>query len=193
MTALTRPKVCLVLVLALAALAVFSSPLSAADIYKARMLTAKAPVEPPVVNIRIEIQSYTTRDDVMRLQEALNQSNDAFLSLFKDMKKGVVRIMDRRGWNLPIHAVQVVPVAKGTKLLCFMLRQNWDPGAQFGRTGADFFMVLELNLNEKGKGDGRLYEDAGINIAPLAGRIEMSRYGSAPKILVSASAEKKAP
>jgi hypothetical protein len=52
-------------------------------------------------------------------------------------------------------------------------------------------MVLELNLNEKGRGEGRLYEDAGINLRPLAGRIEMSRYGSAPKVLIQARVEKK--
>lgn len=191
MTALRRQRT--YIVLALAAGVAFSSPLSAVDIYKARMLTGKAPVEPPAVNIRIEIQEYTTPEDVRKLQQLLNDAGDeAFLKAFKDMKKGVVRIMDSRGWNLPIHAVQVIPTEKGTKLQCFMLRQVWDPGSQFmTRTGSGFFMVLELYLNEKGKGDGRLYEDAGIIFQPSTGRIEMQKYGSAPKILIQASAEKK--
>ncbi|HSA95891.1 MAG TPA: hypothetical protein VLJ16_07565 [Acidobacteriota bacterium] len=169
-------------------------PLGATDIFRARMLTGKAPVEPPVVNVRIEIESYTTPQDVLGLQDAMNSGGeDAFLKMFASMKKGVVRIMDRRGWNLEVHAAQMVPTEKGRKLQLFMLRQSWDPGNQMVRTGADFFMVLELNLNEKNNGDGRLYEDAGINLAPLAGRIEMRRYGSAPKIIVMAAQVKKAP
>jgi hypothetical protein len=172
----------------LTACIVLTPPPVAADIYRARMLTGKAPVEPPAVSIRIEIQSFTTPEEVQALQEALNQGGmDAFLKAFQNMKKGVVRIMDRRGWNLPVHAALVVPHDKGRKILCFMLRQAWDPGAQLVRTGADFFMVLELNLNEKGTGDGRLYEDAGINLRPQAGAIEMDKYGSAPKILIQAS------
>jgi hypothetical protein len=178
----------------LAACIALSPPPLAADVFRARMLTGKAPVEPAAVSIRIEIQSYTTPEEVQALQETLNQGGmDAFLKAFQNMKKGVVRIMDRRGWNLPVHAALVVPAKKGRKVLCFMLRQAWDPGSQLVRTGADFFMVLELSLNEKGTGDGRLYEDAGIKLQPQAGTIEMDKYGSAPKVLIQASQVGKNP
>jgi hypothetical protein len=173
---------------------IMAGPLMAKDIFRCRMLTGKAPVEPSVVNVRIEIESYTTVQEVLGLQDALNSGGEgAFLKMFASMKKGVVRIMDRRGWNLEVHAAQVIPTEKGKKLQLFLLRQAWDPGNQLVRTGADFFMVIELNLNEKNNGDGRFYEDAGINLAPLVGRIEMSRYGSAPKIFVQAAQVKKAP
>jgi len=172
----------------LAACLILSSFLSGNDIYKGRMLTGKAPVEPPAVNIRIEIESYTTSQEVQLLQESLNQGGtDGLLSAFQAMKKGVVRIMSQRGWNLPVHAAVVVHTEKGIKVRCFMLRQAWDPGAQLVRTGANFFMLLELTLDEKGKGEGRLYEDAGINLNPMAGTIEMTQYGSAPKIIIQVS------
>ncbi len=186
------------IVAAAAGLAVLAAgPLGAEgtkDIFRCRMLTGRAPVEPPVVNVRIEIESYTTVQEVLGLQDALNSGGeDAFLKMFASMKKGVVRIMDRRGWNLEVHAAQMIPTEKGKKLQLFLLRQAWDPGNQLVRTGADFFMVIELNLDAKNNGDGRFYEDAGINLAPLAGRIEMRRYGSAPKIFVQAAQVKKAP
>jgi hypothetical protein len=178
-------------VLALIVSVILSSPLSSADVYSARMLTGKAPVEPMTVRVRIEIQEYTTPDEVIRLNDILNNAGTgAFLKVFAEMKKGVVRIMDSRGKNLPVYAAQVVPTEKGTKLQCFMLKEAWNPETQFIKS-ADYFMVLELNLDEKGKGDGRLYQDAGIDLIPQTGRIEMRRFGSAPKMLIQAKAEKK--
>lgn len=155
------------------------------------MLTGKAPVEPATVRIRIEIQEYTTAEEVIRLLETLNNAGtDAFVNAFMEMKKGVVRIMDSRGWNLSVHAAQLIPTEKGTRLLCFMMREAWNPETQMMR-GTDPFMALELNLDKKGKGVGRLYQDAGIDLQPQTGRIEMKRFGSPPKVLTQASAEKK--
>jgi hypothetical protein len=99
--------------------------------------------------------------------------------------------MSSRGWNLPIHAAQVTPMGKGKKVMCVLLRQAWDPGSTLTRTGADYFMILELNLDEKGVGEGRLSEDAGISLRTPEGRIEMTRYGSAPKIIIQVSEVKQ--
>lgn len=170
--------------------AAIAAPLSAADIYTGRMLTGKAPVEPATIAIRVEIQEYTTAEEVARLQEALNKPGmDAFLTAFKSMKKGVVRILDTRGWNLPIHAAQIIPTDKGTKLQCFLVREAWNQETQMIRS-KDYFMVLELNLDEKGRGDGRLYQDAGIGLRPREGRLEMSRFGAPPKMIVQVRTEK---
>jgi hypothetical protein len=90
--------------------------------------------------------------------------------------------MYARGWNLPIHAAQVVPTEKGKNVLLFLNRQGWDPGS-YQKPGRNFFMVIELKLNEKGKGEGRFYEDAQIKLDTVAGKIELETYDSAPKIL----------
>jgi hypothetical protein len=180
-------RVVLALVVGLAAL----SPLSAADVYKARMLTGKAPVEPPTVAIVVEIQDYTTVEEVNRLWEALSKPGiDPFLTAFKDMKKGVVRILDRRGWNLTIHAAQLIPTEKGTKLQCFLIREAWNQETQMIRS-EDYFMVLELYLDEKGTGDGRFYQDAGIDLLPQMGHIQMKRYGAPPKVIIQVRREKQ--
>jgi hypothetical protein len=174
-----------------AAIAVLAVPARAAEFFRARLLTGKAPVEPPAVAIRIEIQGYTSAEELNLLAKALDQSNDAFLGVLQGLKKGVVRFMDSRGWNLDIHAAQSLPTAKGRKILCVLFRQTWDPGAQFARTGANYFMIVELNLNEKGTGEGRLYEDAGIQFRLPEGVIEMTKSGSAPKLLIQAAQVKK--
>jgi hypothetical protein len=178
----------LALVAGAAALAV---PARGADIFRARLLTGKAPIEPPAVALRIEVQSYTTPEELIQLQQALNTSDDAFLNVFQKFNKGVVRFTDSRGWNLPIHAAQVVPGKTGKKLTLVMLRQTWDPGAQFVRVGGNYFMVLELNVNAKGAGDGRLYEDASIRFILPDGRIEMTKYEAAPKIIIQVNEVKK--
>ena len=158
------------------------APLGATDVFKARMLTGKAPVQPPMVNVQIEVESWTTPEEIRQLQDIMSQAGiEAFLAAFKQMNKGTVRFMASRGWNLPIHAALTVPTEKGKKVLLFFNRQTWDPGSQIIR-GRHFFMVIELTLNAKGKGEGRFYEDAQIKLDSALGRIEMETYESAPKI-----------
>ena len=158
------------------------APLGATDIFKARMLTGKAPVQPAMVNVQIEVESWTTPEEIRQLQDVMSQVGvEAFLAAFKQMNKGTVRFMASRGWNLPIHAALTVPTEKGKKVLLFFNRQTWDPGSQIIR-GRYFFMVIELTLNAKGKGEGRFYEDAQIKLDSMLGRIEMETYESAPKI-----------
>ena len=166
-----------------AALTGLIAPLGAADIFKARMFTGKAPVEPPLINVQIEVNSWTTPEEIRQLQDVMNQSRiEAFMAVFNQMDKGVVRFMSTRGWNLPIHAAVSVPTEKGRDVVLFFNRQNWDPGSRFGSTGRHFFMVIKLMLNEKGKGEGRFYEDAQIKLDSMLGKIEMETYESAPKI-----------
>jgi hypothetical protein len=57
-------------------------------------------------------------------------------------------------------------------------------------------MAIELDLNEKGQGTGRFFEDASIEMDPDSGTIIMDSYASAPKIfptvqLVVKKAKKK--
>jgi hypothetical protein len=58
-------------------------------------------------------------------------------------------------------------------------------------------MAIELKINEKGKGEGRFYEDAQLKLNSLAATIEIETYESAPKLfpqvqeVVKKPAEKK--
>ena len=167
------------------------------EIYKARMLTGRAPVEPALVEIRIEIEGWTTQEEIVRFQNLLIQSGtDPFLAAYGATQKGVVRFMYTRGWNLPIHAAQFTATEKGKKIRLFFLRQNWNPNSQFASTGRYLFMAIELDIGEKNQGTGRLYEDASIKMDPDSGTIIMDSYGSAPKMfptvqLVVKKAKKK--
>ncbi|MCK7476688.1 MAG: hypothetical protein M0C28_03365 [Candidatus Moduliflexus flocculans] len=64
-----------VLIAALA-LTLILPALGRAEIFKARMLTGKAPVEPPMINVQIEVTGWTTLDEIRQLQEILGTGRD---------------------------------------------------------------------------------------------------------------------
>jgi hypothetical protein len=193
------PKIlaALFVILIAAAAALPAQLLPEKEIYKARMLTGRAPVEPALVEIRIEIEGWTTPEEILRFQNLLIQSGtNPFLDAYGASQKGVVRFMYTRGWNLPIHAAQFAAAEKGKKVRLFFLRQNWNPGSHFASTGRYLFMAIELDVDEKGYGTGRFFEDASIKMDPDSGTIIMDSYASAPRIfptvqLVVKKAKKK--
>jgi len=66
----------------------------------------------------------------------------------------VVRFLSARGYNLTIHMAQVQEEADGKKKVILVFRREpWSQGTQMG-VGRYYFMVMELKLNEKGKGEG---------------------------------------
>jgi hypothetical protein len=157
-------------------------PLGAQTIFRAQMLTGKAPVEPALVRIQIEIKDWTTPEEVREFQKTLNEAGvDAFLAAYGRAEKGVVRFMYSHGFNIPIHAAFSIPTEKGKKIFLFTNRQQWDPGYQKSMA-RNLFMAIELKLNEKGKGEGRFYEDAQIRLEPQEGTIVVESYDGTPKI-----------
>jgi hypothetical protein len=89
--------------------------------------------------------------------------------------------MYSRGFNIPIHAALTVPTEKGKKVLLFMNRQQWDSGYQ-KTMGRYLFMAIELKLNEKGKGEGRFYDDAQVKLEPSLGLMSVETYDATPKL-----------
>ena len=181
MRRLSLPRM-LVVLCAGAALAAAAAPLGAVDIFKAQMLTGKAPVEPPLIKVQIEIKEWTTPEEVRAFQQTLNEAGvDAFMAAFSKTDKGVVRFMYAHGFNIPIHAAFTIPTEKGKKILLFTNRQQWDPGYQKSMS-RNLFAAIELKLNEKNKGEGRFYEDAQIRLEPQEGTIVIESYDGSPKI-----------
>lgn len=160
------------------------APLEAKETFRGRMLTGRAPIEPPYVDVLIEIESWTTPEEIRALNDVLLQSGvETFLSAFTASKKGVVRFMYARGYNMEIHMAQILPTDKGRKLLLALNRQAWAQGSYQVR-GRNYFMIIEVDLNEKGRGEGRFYEDAQLRLDPNLGKIGMENYESAPKVFV---------
>lgn len=164
----------------------------AGDVFRGRMLTERAPIEPPAVEILIEVDSWTSPDEVRQFSEVMAGSGvEAFLNLFKATKKGVVRFLYARGYNLTIHMAQLQQEEDGKKKIILVFRREpWSQGTQLG-TGRYYFMVMELKLNEKGKGEGRFYEDAQIQFDVTNGRVFLETYGISPKMIPMVQEVKK--
>ncbi|MDH7494253.1 MAG: hypothetical protein QHH44_10220 [Candidatus Saccharicenans sp.] len=159
-------------------------PLLAKDVFRGRLLTERAPIEPPAVEILIEVDSWTSPEEITQFNEVMAGSGvEAFLNLFKSSKKGVVRFLYARGYNLTIHMAQLQTGEDGKKKIILVFRREpWSQGTQLG-IGRYYFMLMELKLNEKGKGEGRFYEDAQIQFDVTNGRVFLETYGTSPKMI----------
>jgi hypothetical protein len=178
-------KIVLRLTLAILVIGAAAAPVPPAGettIFRAQMLTGKAPVEPPLIKIQMEVKDWTTPEEVRAFQQAFNEGGtEAFLAAYGRSEKGVVRFLYAHGFNLPIHAALAIPTEKGKKVLLFLNRQQWDPGYQKSM-GRYLFMAIELKLNAKGKGEGRFYEDANIRLDAQEGTIAVETYEGTPKL-----------
>lgn len=172
-TALTLAAACLTL----------SPALRAREEFQAKLLIQGVANTERVSMVRISFENDTTPEEVYNFIRVNNQGGyGAFLDAFRRAKKGLFCIFGGLGLNVSIHAVQSTSTDKGRKILLFTERQTWDTQILQSSKGQYLFMVIELNLDNKGKGDGKLYESAQIQFTDK-GAIEMVSYFSAPKEL----------
>ena len=177
------PIIGLVLILSIRAV-FFPFPLGDTEIYRARMLTNRGPIETPVVNLRIEIEDYSDTGENWELQKVMNRAGfNSFLNAFQKSNKGVIKVTGGRGWQIRVNVAQIRYTENGSKISLFLERQNWDSTTTV-RVSQNFFMVMELNLDESGNGDGRLYEDVQIQLNER-GWFEIAKSDAAPKMLMA--------
>jgi hypothetical protein len=169
---------------AILVLAAVAPPLSAKETFKARMLTGKGSFADAQINLRIEVDSWTTPDEINLLQAAINQGGfNAFETAFTVAKKGMVKFMTPQGRGLTIHAALSIPKDKGRRILLFFNHEPWDSGSQFMAGFSANFMVMDFTLDETGGGEGFFYEFAEVKLRPALGTIEMPAFSAAPKTL----------
>jgi len=185
-----KMKICLVFIVAAACLGL-SPILRAQEKFEVRLLTQSGPKAGMAMKFEITIENYTSFEDVSRLAEIFSRGGyESFMSAFRMMNKGTFRPVGGRGIRIPIHAAHSIPKKKGRKILLFTPRQSWDADA-FQRVDRRFpFMVIELEINDKGNGKGRIYEQASIQLTP-EGTVAMESYLSAPLVLWGVRALKK--
>lgn len=164
--------------------------LPATEEFQARLLGQASHPGGQATKFIISIDGYTTEEEVYELAKIFSASGyEAFMTAFQAMTKGFVRPIGGRGIKVTIHAAHSLPTEKGRKILLFTQRQSWDVEAQ-QRTDQRFtFMVFELNLDKKDKGEGKIYEQAKIRLSGQ-GMIEMESYNTAPLQLWGVSLRK---
>jgi hypothetical protein len=139
----------------------------------------------------ISVESYTTTYEVFELIDIFNNSGfDEFKRALHKLNKGTAQPTGGRGVPIVLNAAQSLPTEKGRQILLISRSQSWDLDTRIGYDGRFPFMVIEINLNEKGKGSGKIYLQADIKLTK-EGIIELGPTGSPPKQLVSVTLQKK--
>jgi hypothetical protein len=149
----------------------------------ARVLQGSQQYTESVRKIKITIDSYSTEEEVLNLIGIMSQQGyEPFMDGFRALKKGTFFPIGGRGIKIIIHGAHNVPTEKGRKVLLFTTRQTWDVEVSQRLDSRFMFMVVELDLDSKGKGTGKIYEQASIKMTPQR-TFEMDGYNAPPKQL----------
>jgi hypothetical protein len=167
-----------------------SISLWAQEEFRARLLPGQGPSSQQAEKLRILVDSYTSDEEVSHLIEVFSKRGyEQFRSTLHGMIKGELHPIGGRGSKLILHAAQNIQTDKGRQIILVAESYSWDIGTSFSFDQRFPFMVILLDLNNKGKGKGKIYLSARIKLTDK-GTIEMESYSSPPKQLWGVSIKK---
>jgi len=168
----------------------FSPVLWAEEKFQAKILPEMGQTSQRAKKLIISVESYTSADEVFQLIEIFNKEGyKQFKSAFRGINKGIVSPRGSSGLNINLHAAQSVKTDKGRQITLVAESQSLSSDAHLRLNSKFPFMVIELYLNEKGKGKGKIYLQANIQLT-IYGTIERESYHLPPKQLFGVSALK---
>lgn len=164
--------------------------LRAEEEFQGKLLTGSGVAAEKMIKLKITIERYTSADEVLKLIDVFSQQGyESFVDKFRTMIKGFFLPVGGHGVKVNIHAAHSIQKEKGRQILLFCERQTWDLGSMQRVDNRFPYMVIELNLDDKGKGEGKFYEQANIKLTPQ-GTIELESYNSPPKRIFAVSTMK---
>ena len=167
-----------------------SASLWSQEEFRARLLPGQGPSSQQAEKLRILVDSYTTDEEVLHLIEVFdNRGYEQFRSTLRGMNKGAIHPIGGRGTKLILLAAQNIQTEKGRQIILVAESYSWDIGTSFSFDQRFPFMVIELDINKKGRGKGKIYLSARIKLTSN-GTIEMESYSSPPKQLWGVSTKK---
>ena len=165
-----------------------SSPAPAKEVF--RSIRARIAGGPGAVRTRvsISIESYTTGEEArVLLQAAERGGRDAVVAGLRNLNKGLVSVTGAEEWR--VNAARVYPTGSGRKIVIV-----WDRAAIRGASpvvsqAREYpFGVVELELDNKGTGVGRLIETAAVRLDDH-GYLEVEQYITPAQLLVEVEME----
>jgi hypothetical protein len=159
-------------------------------VFRARFFTGGGGTMDRVLTTKIEITGFSTKDEILKLAESYNTKGEAgFRDTFRSLKKGHIQIIGASGLNIEFHAAMETPKENGFLIQLIAENAQFQPGgSQKPYTGL-MFMVVILDLDAKGEGEGRVYEDTGIEFT-TQGELKLGAFQRAPKILTAVKKQK---
>ncbi len=189
---LSRPSSRRIVLAAVAVLGLAAAASAAVPaVYRGRMFTAGGASSAAVVNIRVAVDSLTTVEEASRLNEALGAGDwDAFLSVFRSTPKGSIQFVGGAGMKIGCFIASEQPTDKGgTRLVLVAQGQPIDPFATRRFFGPFIFLIVTLDLDASGKGEGKAYEESSFTFTP-DGKVVPGGSVSTPKVFTGVRREK---
>lgn len=160
-----------------------STVLWAKEEFQARLFPGLGPASQKARKLSISVEKYTTTEEVFELIEIFNKRGyEQFRGAFRGMNKGILRPTGGRGAKIILHGAQNIQTGKGRKILLVAESQSWNLDSSLRYDSRFPFLVVELTIDNKGKGEGKVYVQADIQLT-RQGTIELSAYDSPPKQL----------
>jgi hypothetical protein len=161
---------------------------AAEEKYNARLMTRGGPNSEPAIKMQFVIDGYSTGEEVWKLQQLLELSGyGPYIQAFRETVKGRIVIFGTRGLKVNIHVAHVQPKENGRTIWLFTEKQSWDTDVVQRMDDRYPYLVIELNLDSRGKGEGKMYENAQIKMSGDrsigSSMMEMESYNSTPKAL----------
>ena len=151
--------------------------------FRGRWFTGAGGSMDAVLTVRIDVTGFTTTDEVVRLSDAINARGESgFREVFRSFKKGVIRVIGGTGLNIEFHAAKEVSKDKSTEIHLIAENAVFQPGSSRAPGQGLFFLVIVLELDAKGNGEGKVYENSTIKFTPN-GELELDEFKTAPKLI----------
>ncbi len=183
-------RACLVSLTAVA-LILLALPSSGQVKFRGRYLTGGGGTIEPILTVNIDILSFSTPQEITQLVKAYNEQGEAgFHQVFRSMKKGSLRVTSGRGMNIEFHSAREYPTDKGTKIELIAENTRFELGAMQRPFSGLMFLVAILEIDAKGKGEAKIYEDSTCKILPT-GELVLDEHTRAPKIITGLTQVKK--
>jgi len=158
--------------------------------FRGRFFTGGSGTMDRVLTTKIEINGFTTKEEIYQLAEAFNtKGEDGFRQTFRSYKKGKIQVIGASGLNIEFHAVKEIAKENGYEYQLIAENTQFQPGGGQKSYLGLMFLVVILDLDLKGSGEGRVYEDAGIEFTP-DGELKMGEFKRAPKMLTAITKQK---
>jgi hypothetical protein len=175
----------LVLICGLLAVAALNGTLLAQAEYRGRMFIGGGPNRASVANVKIVVDALTTAEEVGRYQQLLAAGDiEGFYETFHTLKKGSLQFTGGMGLKIDFYAASEVATEKGAKLMMAADSRSLETGVSKRTHGSYLFLVIMLDIDAKGNGDGQLYEDGKLAFAPT-GELILQSYVTTPKEIVN--------
>lgn len=176
-----RARFSVVLAAAVFILAVLAAPARAEkQQFKARVLK---PGFANNITVKVEVSGFSTPEEIAALQESLRTNGEAtFRKAFRKAVKGSLLFYGIEQPSIKFHAAFETATEKGRTLTLFAENRVVLSGPDQTVLGL-LFLVVVLEIDAEGNGEGRLYENATIKFTP-DGRLDIDSYRTSPAQLI---------